>query len=262
MKKKQIHFVLILMVFIQLIYLTIINDNLKSSQAEYSYEPEWVSLGNYMFFRRSAAFFFYDDDVIEVLVLSEIPNPNNYSCIVQVNKAVIVESNAELVLQRSYKEIQLRFFILKCQLVRRPSYLKANIKLHVKNNKASEITKSPIDVLIKSKALKTQTIRTRGKFLLCSKYNFLVPSDFDDFKKWIELNIKFGYEQIVLFNFSVPSNSDFNGLFAKYKGIVIGWIINSYYITLEGRLFWLVLFGSLLGIQTIKSIYSYSSIYS
>ncbi len=193
--------------------------NKKSLEAKI-YNTEWVVFNNQIYIRYTAGFYFYDEDTAEVLVITERKNFKHLSCEFYVRQKYLTSSNVKSVSIKTYVgSIKLELFSFKCHLNHTRVTLYSNIQLYLKDNQINVTTTKPLPLKIRAIALKKKHIKTPGRFLLCSRYLYINSNFAKKLEAWIKLNLKFGYEKIVLFNLSIANDPSINKMFKSYKGL-------------------------------------------
>ena len=198
-------------------------------RTNYSDENEdWELINNNIFISRKFSYYFFDDKVVSTIILTKQYQIPYLTCLVQVSTNTLQKS---FIITPKFYTIytagQVTSYKLECPLrqLKIDKHKSYGFRLYIiyKNSffqlidLSREITKKGIDLIIKSK---TQDKNMQQKTALCGPMLYLDNRSYDNFKTWLQLNIKIGYHKIVLYVLSLENETKFNKLFNKYKEIV------------------------------------------
>ena len=194
---------------------------------------EWEQLNKYTFFRRSTANYFIDAELLRIYFIthSEIKH-YNYSVELFVYEypdkllyKIYISNCTTKIHDRQHKYI-LKYLDIKSLNLAYYDSFRTYMKLFIIDETSVSLklrTRDPIDV-----KYKYAYNQNRSGSIICStcfyyfrdNMNHSDPYFFKTFRWWFELNKRFGYKKVVIFNTSIPNTKDYNDLFEEYKDFV------------------------------------------
>ena len=203
---------------------------------------EWIELDSRYFFKKNSSFYFIDAHVIRVnMILKESAPLPKFSLFITyvdsksesgIRKYEHIVNETTLSLTPSYYSFQFAQIeaSINLQAVLANNLLDINnvsADFYIKNSVTGSFTNQAIRLEIKyinhdvKNELSSKIVsNSKRKSLICAKCIYLKPSDYQNFKWWIELNRKIGYDHIEICNQSIPNTNEFNHLFDYYKDFI------------------------------------------
>jgi hypothetical protein len=195
----------------------------------YSNENEdWEIINTNIFIARKFSFYFHDDQTVSTIIITKEFQMPYMTCLVQVSTNTLQKS---FIITPIFYSIHtsghITSYKLECPLrqLKFDKHKSYGFRLYFiyKNSffklidLTREVTKRAIDLTIKSKS---QNKSTQQKIALCGPMLYLDNASYDNFKTWLQINVKIGYQKILLYVLSLENESKFNRLFNKHKGVV------------------------------------------
>ena len=204
---------------------------------------EWENIENVFYFKRNATYYFIDASFFRLNLIKKatenIEYISLYLNISFIQKSIVKDFKIETKTNRTkWKEtvyhlisIDAKFDLIQLLAFKSnkitnsvdfPKKLSIEIIIEIK-----QINKNPIrsksSLLAKIKYLFTPHTEKLKIAMICSKclYFHKVDTNSRNLENWIDLNRKFGYNNIAICNQSISDNSDFKKLFEKNKDFLL-----------------------------------------
>ena len=228
--KKVAFVLLIISVMVSIIIINkfeayIISDD--QIEQEIDQNSDWELLDNNIFISRNLSFYFIDDNLINTILISRTNlHKETLYCLIQVNSKA--------------KSIDKKIFKIKSKLRQLDSYngyscytLECQFNVFAFEEKIDDFdayfihenlikekqTKRPIRLNLKYNKY-DRILDEQSKAALCGPMLYLDVKAFDSLKQWIELNIRMGFEKIILYYIWIENMKLFKEMIAKYNNIV------------------------------------------
>ena len=190
---------------------------------------DWELLNNDIFISRKFSYYFRSDNLVSTIILTKEFTLPYLTCLVQVftdknhEKSFFVKPNFEYL----HSSGHIAAYKLECPLeglinVRKENSQKFKLYMIHKYSflylvtVSHERTKRAINLEIISK----NRLSNERKSAICGPMLYLDSKSYENFKYWLEINIKIGYQKIVLNIISLENKAKFYRLFDKYKDVV------------------------------------------
>ncbi len=204
---------------------------------------EWENIENLFYFKRNATYYFIDASFFRLNLIKKttenIEYISLYLNISFIQKSIVKDIRVETTTNRTkWKEavyhlisIDAKFDLIKLlafesniitNSVDFPNKLSIEITIEIKKVNENPI-RSKSSLLAKIKYLFTPHTEKLKIALICSKclYFHKIDTNSRNLENWIDLNRKFGYNNIAICNQSISDNSNFKNLFEKNKDFLL-----------------------------------------
>jgi hypothetical protein len=189
-------------------------------------EEEWTDVSGELYFRTQTAQYLQDEKRLLVFMLCA--HNFSYHFNFQFNLEISDENSFQSINLTNIEFIKILQTEITDDWILSSSFVMENILGHNNRSKNYNLTMTTFvyrnnTFYGKSEPLKVEIknwISNSKDIFICTKALYMYESDYKNFEWWIEMNVKNGFNKIIVVNNSIPNNKLFNDLFKKYENQV------------------------------------------